>query len=105
MNKLVPIELLEEPTDALREVDESSQDFLDIVASMAAEGFWPSKPIEVTPGPPYVVNDGMTRLAAAKKASDAEDYSGAIAGANTIKDKAAAVADQLKKAMAKVGKK
>ncbi len=44
-------------------------------------------------------------LAAAKKASDAEDYSGAIAGANTIKDKAAAVADQLKKAMAKVGKK
>lgn len=44
-------------------------------------------------------------LAEAKKASDSEDYSGAIERSNAVKDKAAAVSDQVKQAMEKVGTK
>ena len=44
-------------------------------------------------------------LAEAKSANDAEDYNAAIEKSNAIKDKAAAISDQIKKAMEKVGTK
>ena len=44
-------------------------------------------------------------LAEIKSANDAEDYNAAIEKSNAIKDKAAAISDQIKKAMEKVGTK
>lgn len=44
-------------------------------------------------------------LAEVKTANDSEDYSAAIEKSNAIKDKAAAISDQIKKAMEKVGTK
>jgi len=44
-------------------------------------------------------------LAEVKSANDAEDYNAAIEKSNAIKDKAAAISDQIKKAMEKVGTK
>lgn len=44
-------------------------------------------------------------LAEVKSVNDAEDYSAAIEKSNAIKDKAAAISDQIKKAMEKVGTK
>ena len=44
-------------------------------------------------------------LAEIKSANDSEDYNAAIEKSNAIKDKAAAISDQIKKAMEKVGTK
>ena len=44
-------------------------------------------------------------LAEVKSANDSEDYSAAIEKSNAIKDKAATISDQIKKAMEKVGAK
>ena len=44
-------------------------------------------------------------LAEVKSANDSEDYSAAIEKSNAIKDKAAAISDQIQKAMEKVGTK
>ena len=44
-------------------------------------------------------------LAEIKSANDSEDYSAAIEKSNAIKDKAAAISDQIQKAMEKVGTK
>ncbi len=44
-------------------------------------------------------------LAEVKSANDSEDYNAAIEKSNAIKDKAAAISDQIKKAMEKVGTK
>lgn len=48
------------------------------------------------------IEDSMTEI---KTANDAEDYNVAIEKSNAIKDKAAAISDQIKKAMEKVGTK
>lgn len=48
------------------------------------------------------IEDSLTEV---KSANDSEDYSAAIEKSNAIKDKAAAISDQIKKAMEKVGTK
>lgn len=64
------IDDIEEPLHNLRQVDEDSQGFADLVASMKADGFWPSHPLEVDKDPTgsHVLVDGLHRLTAAKKA-------------------------------------
>ena len=48
------------------------------------------------------IEDSLTEV---KSANDSEDYSAAIEKSNAIKEKAAAISDQIKKAMEKVGTK
>jgi ParB-like chromosome segregation protein Spo0J len=51
----------------LRTADPANPKFQDLVASMRADGWWPSKPCEVTrEGNHYVIVDGASKLAAAR---------------------------------------
>lgn len=66
---LVDIDLVEEPLHMLRQVDEDDPEFQNLVRSMQGDGFWPSKPLEVTQeGDYYVLTDGLHRWSAARKA-------------------------------------
>lgn len=66
----VDVDDIEEPLYLLRQVDEAGEGFQDLVASMKADGFWDSHPLEVDrdPSGPYVLVDGLHRLTAAKRA-------------------------------------
>lgn len=67
----VDVDLVEEPTHLLRPVDESSAEFLATVASMKRDGYWASRPIEVTDegdGTYQIAAEGLHRKLAAKAA-------------------------------------
>jgi ParB-like nuclease domain len=72
--KWVPTEFVEEPLHLLRTVDREAEKYKGLHASMSKDGFWPSRPIEVTEDKnatdgtvTYIISsEGMHRLTVAR---------------------------------------